>query len=121
LEGVDRVAVDNVQATACPATTSTPAPAPLPPAGFSSLVAGHRRLSGVEAGVGYQAGVLDNGNRDEIIGNYISGRGYAVNGKLDWQVSPEVFTETNRVSAFTRPIDAGLSWYDTDPIVFGNH
>jgi len=78
-------------------------------------------VSGVEAGVGYQAGVLDNGNRDEIIGNYISGRGYAVNGKLDWQVSPEVFTETNRVSAFTRPIDAGLSWYDTDPIVFGNH
>ncbi len=78
-------------------------------------------VSGVEAGVGYQAGIVDNGNRDEIIGNDISGRGYAVNGKLDWQVSPEVFTKTNGVSAFTRPIDAGLTWYDTDPVVFGNH
>ena len=66
-------------------------------------------ISGWSAGVGYQAGVSDEGNDDVIWDNAISGAGYAPLGTLPNPLPP----------AFVRPIDV-VSGPAINPQVFGN-
>jgi hypothetical protein len=66
-------------------------------------------ISGWSAGVGYQAGVTDEGDSDVIFHNAISGAGYAPLGTLPSPPPP----------AFARPIDI-VSGPAIDPQVSGN-
>ena len=66
-------------------------------------------ISGWGAGVGYQAGVSDEGDGDVIWDNAISGAGYAPLGTLPNPLPP----------AFVRPIDV-VSGPAINPQVFGN-
>ena len=74
--------------------------------GYPSAAA---NISGFGAGVGYQAGVSDEGDDDVIGGNAISGAGYAPLGTLPSPQPP----------AFVRPIDV-VSGPAIRPQVFGN-
>lgn len=71
--------------------------------------------------IGYQAGISDVGDRDIIVGNTISGKGYNAEGLYNYKVNPPVFTKTGPDNAVVLPIDTGSTFPTTDPVVAGNH